>query len=350
MKQLRIGMIGAGQIAYSHCTGINSHPQGSVVAAADKSKERLATLAEKNGIDRTYTGWEKLVADPDIDAVSIALPNYLHAQVAEAALKAGKHVLLDKPFAMNQKEAMRVLAAARAERRVFMLGMNQRFTAPAQTLKVIVERGDLGEIHHARASWMRSSGIPKFGTWFCQKKYAGGGCLLDIGVHVLDLALHLMGNWSPVAVFGMTYSQFGNRKLGEGGWGMSDAKRHVFDVDDLATALIRFRNGATLDLSVAWAHHGEQSGSRVQLLGSEAGAELSPLRIHRFGKIPGESEVVEPRDVVIPHPHANRFHHWIDVILRKEKAICTPAQALTVQKILDGIYESARTGKHAAIK
>lgn len=351
MKTIRVGMIGAGQIAYSHCDGVNKHPGAKVTAVADLSTERMKAIKERFGIDRTYTEWEDIVADPDVDAVSIALPNVFHMPVSIAALKAGKHVMLDKPFALNRNEAKRVVHAAEKSRRIFMLGMNQRFEVEAQTIRALIERGELGEIYHAKAYWLRRTGAPKFGTWFCRKDMAGGGCMLDIGVHVLDLCLHLMGNWKPVTVLGAAYTKFGNRGIGEGGWGMSERGKHVFDVDDFATALVKFRNGATLQLDVSWVLHQERGGRHnVELYGTEGGAAVFPPRIFRFGRKKGEYEVVEPQNVKIAYPHCNRFVNWIDVILRKARPMCTPAEALVVQEILDAVYKSAETGREVHIQ
>ncbi len=351
MDKVRVGIIGAGAIANSHCDGINKHSQAKVIAVADMSQERMTVLAAKYGIDKLYTKWEDLLANRDIDAVSIALPNALHAPVAQAALKAGKHVILDKPFALNQKEALGVIAAAKKTHKIFMLGMNQRLSREAQTIRALASRGDLGEIYHAKAYWLRRSGSPKFGTWFTRKDMSGGGCMMDIGVHMLDLCLHLMGNFKPVAVSGATYTKFGHRGIGEGGWGMSDRGQPVFDVDDFATALIKFQNGATVELNASWVLHMDQANkNNVELFGADAGASVNPLRIFRFGKNKGEYEVVEPQNVKLACPHMNRFINWIDVILGKDKPICTPEEALAVQKILDAIYLSSATGKEVRIK
>ena len=351
MNRIRVGMIGAGMIADSHCAGINQHPHAKVVAIADLSAERRKAVKDKYALEKDFEKWSDLVADPDIDAVSIALPNALHAPVAEAALKSGKHVMLDKPFALNRAEAARVLKAAEKAGKVFMLGMNQRFERESQTIRALVKRGDLGEIYHAKAYWVRRSGSPKFGTWFCRKDLAGGGCMMDIGVHVLDLCLHLMGNFKPVAVSGATYTKFGNRGIGEGGWGLSDRGKHVFDVDDFATALIKLENGATVQLDASWAlHQNDGDQHNVKLFGTAGGASVWPVRLFRFGKKPGEYEIVEPQGVAMQYPHGNRFMNWIDVILRKDKPMCTPDEALTVQKILDAVYESSTSGKEVRIK
>ena len=349
---IKVGMIGAGAIADDHCNGINGYNGAAVAAVADISRERREALRKRHSIAKAYDNWKDLVASPDLDAVAIALPNALHAPVSLAALQAGKHVLLDKPFALNYAEAKRVVDAVRRYKKVFMLGMNQRYRHDAQTLKAIVDRGDLGDIYHAKAFWYRRTGSPKFGTWFVNKKLSGGGCMLDIGVHFLDLTLHLMDNWEPVSVSGQIYGKFGHKGIGEGGWGLSDRDpRLKFNVEDFATGLIKFRNRATLELNVSWILHQEQGDrNNVELYGTEAGASLAPLKLFRHARQPGGYEVVVPHNVRIPHRYENRQANWLDAILGKDKPLCTMEQALVVQRILDAIYASSASGREVRFR
>lgn len=352
MKEIRVGMIGAGAIANSHCKGINRHPKAKVTAIADPNSKRANELKDLFDIETVYSDWKEIVSDENIDAVAIALPNFLHAPVSIAALEAGKHVILDKPFALNLEEAEAVVAAAEKSGKIFMVGMNQRFSKEGQTIKAIIDRGELGEIYRAETCWMRRAGAPKFGTWFGRKDLAGGGCLLDIGVHELDLCLHLINNWEPVSVTGQVFTKFGNRGIGEGGWGKSIPGEHVFDVDDSATALIKFANGAVVDLKVSWIQHqatGNQNG--VKIFGTEGGAQTHPIpKVFRFAKEDGEYEVVEPQNVKLPYGDNCRHTNWIDSILGEAEPICKLSEALIVQKILDAIYESSATGEQVKIK
>ena len=349
---IRVGMIGAGAIADDHCTSVSKYQGAELVAVSDISRERRETVKQKYGMARAYEKWQDLVADSDVDAVMIALPNALHAPVSVAALKAGKHVLLEKPFALSYREAKQVADTAKKMRKVFMLGMNLRFWPEVQSLRTIAQRGDLGEIYHAKAYWYRRTGSPKMGTWFVNKKLAGGGCMLDLGVHFLDLALYITDNWKPTCVSGQVYTKFGNRGIGEGFWGKSDCDPKLqFDVDDFATGLVKFQNGMTLEINVSWVLHQEQENrNNIQLYGTEAGADLIPVKVFRSGKNAGEYEVVKPENVRIPHRYENRQANWLDAIPGKDKPICTVEQALVVQKILDGIYESSASGKEIRIR
>lgn len=346
MSSLQIAFIGAGQIAHHSAASIKSHPKATLVAAQDTNPERLRELCDAQGIPRAYTTAEQLFADPAIDAVYIATPNKFHVPLAIQAMEAGKHVMLEKPFAMNLAEARQAADVAQRTGRILTLGMNQRFVATPQTVRSLVQAGSLGEIYHAKAFWFRRSGIPRLGTWFGNRELSGGGCLYDIGVHFLDLCLYLMDNFEPVSVFGATYTKFGHRGLGEGGWGKSERSNIPFDVEDFATGLIRFANGATVSLDVSWACHAEESNrADVHLYGTEAGAHAYSGKILHRDPVNGEYHTVQDLRPQLRFPHADRFHNFINHLLDGEE-LCVPLdQALVVQQILDALAESSRTGR-----
>ena len=351
MSTIKVGIIGAGAISRDHGNSVNAYAGAEVVAIADPHRQRAKTLAKELGVKRVYLSAEALIGDPDIDAVTIAVPNTFHAPYSIAALNAGKHVSLDKPFTLNAAEAKQVIAAAKRNKKVFMLGMNWRFRPESQTVREVIKRGDIGDIYHAKATILRRTGCPKFGTWFGRKDLAGGGALLDIGVHFLDLCLFVIDNFEPVAVSGAVYTKFGHRGIGEGGWGHSTPGKHVFDVDDFGTALIKMKNGATVTLNAAWVLHMETPGRMaVEAFGTEGGASVSPPKIFRFAKQKGEYEVVEPQGIKIPLAHCNRFHNWLDAVNGTDKPLVTLDQALAVQKILDAIYKSSETGREVRIR
>jgi predicted dehydrogenase len=350
MSSLNFGFIGAGQISHHSVPCINGHPHAKVTAAQDTNRTRLDELCAAHGIAKSYATADELFADRDIDAVYIATPNKFHVPLAVQALEAGKHVILEKPFAMNHAEALEAAEAARKNGRVLTLGMNQRFGQAPQTLRELVKAGMLGEIYHAKAFWFRRSGIPRLGTWFGNRELAGGGCLYDIGVHFLDLSLYLMDNFEPVSVFGSTYTKFGHRGLGEGGWGKSDRAEIPFDVEDFATGLVRFANGATVSLDVAWACHAEdENRADVHLYGTEAGAHAMAGKILRRDAQTGEYLTVQNVRSEVRYPHADRFHNFINHLRGEEDLCVTLEQALVVQKVLDGIAESSRTGREVRL-
>lgn len=346
MSEIRFGFIGAGQISHISAASVQKHEQGRIVAAQDLNAERLQDLRDAFAIPRGYATADELLADPEIDAVYIAVPNKFHAPLAKQALKAGKHVILDKPFAFSLAEAQEVADAAKQAERVFFLGMNQRLVSDHQKVRTLAKEGALGEIYHAKAWWFRRSGIPKLGTWFCDHRLAGGGSLYDIGVHLLDLCLYVMGNFKPVAVSGATYTKFGNRGLGEGGWGISERGDSVFDVDDFASAMIKFENGASVSLDVSWAcHAAEDDRMNVQLYGTDAGATLNPAMLYCNGEAGSDYSVIQKLSTEIEYDHCDRFANFINH-LRGEEALCVSIEeALVVQKILDGIAASCGSGR-----
>lgn len=352
LSEVRIGFIGAGQIAHWAADVIKPHLHAKVVAVQDLNEPRRKALREKHAVAADYATAEELFADKSVNAVYIATPNKFHVPLTIQALIAGKHVILEKPFAMSAAEAEEAIAAAKTAGRVLTIGMNQRFSADSQKIKHLVETGALGEIYHAKAYWLRRSGIPKFGTWFGNKELAGAGSLYDIGVHMLDLCLYTIDNFEPVSVVGATYTKFGNRGLGEGGWGMSDRTTIAFDVDDFASAFIRFANGATVTLDTSWACHRATGGSdNVELFGTNAGATLRPARLFRAGtSSPASYEIVDKINVPLKMPHQERFYNFINHLRGEEELCVTTDQALVVQKILDAIAESNRTGKEVRIR
>jgi predicted dehydrogenase len=351
LTTVRFGFIGAGAIAYYAADSIIRHPHAQLVAIQDPHLERRQTLQKKHALEFAHEQVEELLANKSVDAVYIAVPNKFHIPLAIQALEAGKHVILEKPFAMNAAEAEKAIAVAKRAGLVLNVGMNQRFTADSQIIKQLIDEGILGDIYHAKAYWMRRTGIPKLGTWFGNKEIAGGGSLYDIGVHMLDLCLYTINNFEPVSVTGATYTKFGNRGLGEGGWGLSDRSEVPFDVDDFASAFIRFANGASVTLDTSWACH-QAVGNRdnVEVFGTEAGATLRPARLFRGSTgQPATYEIADELKVALKMPHQDRFHNFINHLRGEEELCVSTQQALVVQKILDGIAESNRTAKEVRL-
>lgn len=340
----RFGVIGAGAIAHIACRELARLPEADIVAVADPHEGRARDFAEQFGVERTFGDAEGLLALDALDAVYIAVPNRWHAPVARAALEAGKHTLLDKPFALNGAEAREVVAAAEASGRCFMLGMNQRFSREVQTARALVAAGALGEVYHVKAYWRRRAGIPRIGSWFTRRSEAGGGSLLDIGVHMLDAALFALDDFDAVSVSGATHAKFGVRGLAEIDWGRSEAEGGVFDVEDFATALVRLGGGATLSLDAAWAMHQEVPHTmNVELFGTEAAYSAYESKLYREGG-DGYVTVETPAPDDLEYPHMSRMQHFLDVVAGREPPAVTHAQALAVQDILDAVYASAAGG------
>jgi predicted dehydrogenase len=343
-----VAVIGAGGIGQDHLASFKLHPAATVVALAEVSPVRGREAAVRFAIPELVTDYRKLLGRPDIDVISVALPNYLHARVALDALRAGKHVMLDKPMATNARDAAKLVAEARKRGVLFMVGQNFRFNIETQTAKQVVEAGTLGDIYHAKTSWSRRAGIPRIGSWFTQKRFAGGGCTYDIGVHALDRCLYLLGEFEAAAVSGQTFAKFGPRGLGNGAWGKSEIDpKAKFDVDDLSIALIKLKSGRTVLLEASWAAHGPLVDvNDTQLFGTEAGLSLPPVRLFKQIKGGYTTEEVAP---LPPLVNTNRMVHFIDCLLGRAKPYVKPAESLAVQRILDAIYVSAANGREVRI-
>lgn len=340
----RFGVIGAGAIAGIACKELARLPEAKLVAVADSHLGRALALADRHGAEHVFDDAAPLLASDAVDAVYIAVPNRFHAPLARAALEAGKHTLLDKPFALSLAEARSVVAVAEASGRHFMLGMNQRFTREVQTARALVARGALGEVYHVKAHWRRREGIPRIGSWFTHLSEAGGGSLLDIGVHMLDAALFVLDDFDAVSVSGVTSAKFGTRGLAEIDWGESEAEDDVFDVEDFATALVRFASGTTLALDAAWAmHQAMPSAMNIELFGTEAGYSVYDAKL--FRRTDDGYGAMEVWEDDLEYPHESRMQHFLDVVAGREPPVVSTAQALAVQGILDAVYASAAGGK-----
>jgi predicted dehydrogenase len=347
--KLRCAVIGVGSIGLDHLKSLAACPQAATVALAENHAARAKEAADRFKIPRIYTDYRDLLDQPDIEAVTIAAPNYLHARMAVDALQARKHVFLEKPMALNYKEAAKIADTARKLKRLLVVAQNLRFRRDTQTAKMLIGRGDLGEVYHLRGAWLRRSNIPRIGSWFTQKQFSGGGCLLDLGVHVVDLCLHLLGDFEVKSVCGQTFAKLGPQGKGEFDWGRSeiDSKR-PFNVEDYAAALLKLRSGKTVWLEVSWAayHPGDARELGVEALGTEAGLSLFPARMFRPG--PSGYETIHLAAPSVPHSE-DRLHHFVTCVLRGRKPLVPIEESLKVQQILDAIYASAATGKEVRI-
>ncbi len=274
LQPLRAGVVGLGWPGETHLKYYNEQPGVSVVAIADPNAERLSKIKSTYNVPHAYSNWQELVERDDLDIVSVATPNYLHMPIAVAALQSGKHVLTEKPIAANAADALAMVEAAEANQRVLEVAFNHRHRGDVQTLKRIIDDGTLGSIYYAKSYWMRRRGVPAWGGWFAQHELAGGGPMIDLGVHMLDMALYLMGEPEVLSVTASVYSELAPR-----GRGASGPLKGSFDVEDLGSAFIRLSGGATLILEASWAGYGRHYDDfGVELFGSDAGAFSIPAK------------------------------------------------------------------------
>jgi len=250
MDPVRIGVIGAGFIGRVHMEGFSAMEGAHVVGCTDVSSELATAAAQRFGLERVFASADELIRSPDVDAVVVAVPNKAHAPLTVAALEAGKHVLVEKPMALNAEAARQIVDAQAKSGLTVMVAHQMRWLAEAREVKRMAETGELGDVYSAKCGMMRRKAIPGWGSWFTRMEESGGGPLIDIGVHVLDMAMWLLGDPKPVSVFGSTYAKFGPHRKGLGSWGTPQWDGR-FDVEDLATAMIKMDNGATLTLDVS---------------------------------------------------------------------------------------------------
>lgn len=272
---LQVGVIGLGWAGQQHLKAYQELEGVEVRAIAAMETDLLEQLGQEHQIDRRFTRWEDLLELEGLDAVSIAVPTFLHAPIAVAALGRGLHVLTEKPIARDAEEGQQMVDAARAAGRVLEVAFNHRRRGDVQELKKVIAAGELGRPYYAKASWLRRSGIPVLGSWFTNKQMAGGGPLADLGVHVLDWALYLLGEPKAVSVSASTYSELGPR--GRGGMARYSAmdSKHAFEVEDFASAFIRLEGGGTLVVESGWAAYREQKDLLdFMVYASDGGAEL----------------------------------------------------------------------------
>jgi predicted dehydrogenase len=340
-KKLRMGVVGTG-MGRGHMNGYKTHANADLVAICDLDEERLAAAAAEMGVEETYTDSRKFFRQAGLDAVSIAVPNKFHAPLTIDALKCGLHVLCEKPMATTVRQAERMQAAAERAKKNLMINFSFRFTEASYALKHQVESGALGDIYFGRSVWHRLRGFPGFGSWFTDKELAGGGPLIDLGVHRLDLALWLMGYPEPVAVSGSTYdflAQEEARKTGK-----------KYTVEDLGCGLVKFANGATLILEASWALNIDEPEHMLTTLYGTKGS-LVQRNIKGGYEFIAELNTEEDGNFFTKklnrrtQPSPSAYHEFVNSILEKRPPAATGAEGVKVMKILEGIYKSAETGK-----
>jgi predicted dehydrogenase len=344
--KIRLGIIGAGNIGNVHINIFKQLAADVDIVAVTDSYNPLAQLrAAEHTIPKCYMTSEELIQDPDIDAVVIGVPNQWHAPLAVQALRAGKHVLLEKPMAIDVPSAREIIRAQRESGKVLMIPHQMRWEWLPLQVKQQVDNGAIGQIYNAKVGWFRRKGIPGWGTWFTKREESGGGPLIDIGVHMLDLAFFFMGNVKPVSVYGSTYAEFGPRKRGIGTWG-SPNWNGSFNVEDLATAMIKMDNGSTLTIEVSWAVHMDTDSKHfVHLMGTEGGASIrgtqGKLLTETFERAT-EVELITPDNDEGSRIRVSR--HFIECIREGKEPTTSALAGFTNNLILDAIYESSRTG------
>jgi predicted dehydrogenase len=355
-KKLKVAIIGVGGISGIHHSGYSKCEDAELWAICDIKPDVLKEKSEKYGVpaERCFLDHRDLLKLKEIEAVSVCTPNKSHCEITVNSLKAGKHVLCEKPIAMDARQGRKMVDAAAKAGRILQIGLMQRFRTDANYVKGLVDDGTLGEIYYARCRAVRRRGVPSWGV-FGQLEENGGGGLIDIGVHMIDLTWYVMGKPQPVSVSGQTYRTIGNTP---GHWGIFGKWDHkTYTVEDFASGYVRFANGATMSIECGFIANLEADCENFHVVGTKGGAGVSPLNLQL--EVGGHLCDATPRDMITVDLHGNpgnlvnhelEIMHFVDCILHNKPTRVPGHEVVWIQKIIDGLYQSAKAGKELAIR
>jgi len=342
-RPLGVGVIGVGGIARTHFPGWKQSPHAEMVAFSDVNPVALERAGAVEGIEQLYARPEDLIHDPDVDIVDICTPNMFHAPLAIAALDAGKHVLCEKPLAPTPAEVRQMIEARDRSGKLLMTAQHFRFTGSAKAMKAEIDTGVLGEVYHARSWMLRRFGAPT-GPGFVLRKNSGGGPCIDIGVHILDLTLWMMGHPRPVAVTGVTQDKLRRLPGAFSNWGGPIPSE--WDVEEFAAAFVRLESGATLILEVSWLLNHDTQGEDMQmwLYGTAGGAHWPKNQILTTSNTTRQHYNTQLMDAEGGEPHAKECVAFAEAVASGAPSPVPAEQSLDVITILDALYRSAALG------
>lgn len=350
MDKIKVGIIGTGSISECHISGYKALDNVEIYAVCDINATRVEAYAKKHDVIHTFTDYKELLKLSELDAVSVCTWNSAHAPVAIAALKAGKHVLCEKPMAMNAKEAIEMEKAAKDSGKLLMIGFVRRFGNDTKILKDFIANGMMGDIYYTKATYLRRFGFP--GGWFGDKKRSGGGPLIDLGVHVIDLVRFLMNKPKAVSVTGATFNMLGARdNIKQEKAYVSADTGDIFDVEDMAVAMIRFDNGAVLSVETSFSLNTKTDSGNIELFGTKSGAKLDP-KLEFYSEMNNYLVDVTPaHDTALNFNglFENEIAHFVDCLSKGTQCISPAEDGVEIMKILDAVYESARIGKEVVL-
>jgi predicted dehydrogenase len=349
-KKLRVAIIGCGGISEMHLRALSNMPEVELVAGVDIKPERLKSTEEKFKITALFEDWKKMLKEVRPDAVTICTPNAIHSAPTIDALNSGAHVIVEKPMAMHPGECQKMIDAARKNHKKLSVGFQYRYHPNTDFLVRARDEGQFGNVMFVKCQALRRRGIPNWGV-FGQKHLQGGGPMIDIGVHVIEMAHYVMGSPEPVAASGNTWTYMGNKRSDVvSQWPNWDHK--TYTIEDLAIGQIRFANGAILQIEASFAAHIKEDVWNFTLVGDKGGCQWDPPMIFtdRAGTMVNDSPAFVGGKGDFPYLFALKLRNWVDGCL-KDSPLRAPGEAgLAVQKILDGVYRSAESGKEVAIK
>lgn len=353
-KKLKVGIIGCGGIANGkHMPSLAKLDNVEMVAFCDIIEEKAIKAAEEFGAlnAKYYTNYKELLADKSIDVIHVCTPNKSHSFITVDALEAGKHVMCEKPMAKTTEEAKAMVEAAKRTGKKLTIGYQNRFRQDSKYLHQVCSKGDLGEIYYGKAHAIRRRAVPTWGV-FLNEEEQGGGPLIDIGTHALDLTLWMMNNYKPKSVMGSAYHKLSKREDAANAWGSWDPKK--FTVEDSAFGFITIENGATIVLESSWALNSlDVREAQTTLCGTEGGADMKDgltINGENLSKLYETKIDLSAGGVAFYDGHTEseadlEARLWIEAILNDTEPVVKPEEALVVTQILEAIYESSKTGK-----
>lgn len=346
MAKLRYGIIGAGGCGKGKHLASYSllADQVQIVAVCDIIAEKADAAADQFGAEAAYTDYRQMLAEEKLDLVSVATPNFVHAPAAIAALEAGAHVHCEKPASMTPELVQSMVDAKNRTGRKLMIGLNNRFTPWAQFAKQWVLAGNLGEIYHAKCGWKRRRGIPGKGGWFTTKAQSGGGPLIDLGVHFLDVCNYLLDFPQPATCSGSTYSKFADCGTSTMSSNKFATAESTYDVEDLAVGFVRYVNGISLELEFSWASNTAQEYNYIELYGTKGGLKYEKGQLTLFEDFQGTVLDASPKLKNDGAWGNTETRHFVDCILNDREVLSKPEEAVKIMQIIQGIYQSAATG------
>ncbi len=352
MKKIRVGLVGAGNIANTHIESYGELDGVEIVGICDTDPVRLKMTADKFGIEKRFGSLSEMIAGVELDAVDVCVWNCNHAECAIKALNAGLHVICEKPMAYSISEAEEMKAAAEKAGKLLMIAFCMRFSAQDKVAKDFIDGGYLGDIYYTKTTFLRRHGNP--GGWFSDKARSGGGPVIDLGVHVIDHLRYLMGNPKPVSIYAATYKKLNNRpglktEVGFKPYGASPDD--ICDVEDLASALIRYDNGAVTLLETSYTLNGEDSYGE-EVFGTKGGFKLTESETTLYTELNGFMVDVTPKLKGFKHDkneYIAELRHFLACIRGEEECRATADDGIQIMKILEAIYESGRTGHEVTL-
>jgi predicted dehydrogenase len=347
MAKIKIGIIGTGSISEQHIESYLNNSKVELYAFCDLNEERLKLMAEKYNIKHTFTDMNEMLRLKEIDAVSVCTWNSAHAPCTIAALNAGKHVLCEKPMSVSEEDAKAMKDAADKNGKLLMIGFVRRYGNDCNIVKEFINSDYFGEIYYAKATYLRRKGNP--GGWFGEKARSGGGPLIDLGVHVIDLVRYLLGNPKPVSVYGATFKKLEDRKNIKGKQSYTSSStsvNNICDVEDLATAMIRFDNGAVLSIEASFSLNIKKDEGKIELFGTKGGAKLDP-ELELYSEINdylADTTLDAETSLSFDGLFANEINHFVSCITDAVPCLSPAQDGIEIMAILDAIYKSAETG------